>query len=120
MDEARQESADNVAADLMELNDSNENGSVTLTDEDGKTRVTINVTGAPGGIAQPAHIHAGNCTATGAVLYPLTLVVNGHSETMLNSSLQGILSSADDISINVHKSESDLGTYVACAEIGNN
>lgn len=106
-----------VSASLSEQNDSNESGTVTLTEEDGKTRVVLAVSGQPAGVAQPAHIHAGTCASIGAVVYPLTLVVDGRSETLLSVPLDTVLSAATELSVNVHMSELELGTYVACADI---
>lgn len=106
-----------VSASLSEQNDSNESGTITLTEEDGKTKVVLTVSGQPSGVAQPAHIHAGTCASIGAVVYPLTLVVNGRSETLLSVPLDTVLSAATDLSVNVHMSELELGKYVACADI---
>jgi len=102
---------------LSEQNDSNESGSVTLQEKDGKTTVVITLSNQPEGVAQPAHIHAGTCASIGAVVYPLTLVVDGRSETVFDLPLTTMLSAATDLSINVHMSELDLGTYVACGDI---
>lgn len=116
-EEEEEEGEERVEARLSEQNDSGESGSVVLTEEDGKTRVVITLNGQPSGVAQPAHIHADSCATIGAVVYPLTLVANGRSETVLNAPLETVLKAATDISVNVHMSELDLGTYVACADI---
>lgn len=112
-----EEGAERVSASLREQNDSNESGSVTLSEEDGKTKVVLTLNGQPAGVAQPAHIHAGTCASIGAVIYPLTLVVDGRSETVLNLPLETVLAAATELSVNVHMSELNLGTYVACADI---
>src|SRR5688572_22170577 len=62
---------------LTAQNDSGENGTATLTQQNGKTKVVIELTGAPQNTPQPAHIHVGACPNPGAIKYPLTNVVNG-------------------------------------------
>lgn len=102
---------------LKEQNDSGESGTLVLTTENGKTRAVLTINGEPAGSSQPAHIHTGACESIGAVLYPLNLVVNGTSTTLLNIPIATILESTTDLSVNVHKSETDIGTYVACGDI---
>ena len=102
---------------LHEQNDSGESGGVVLTDEGGKTRVVITIAGQADGADQPAHIHTGACATIGAVLFPLNNVVDGRSETVIDTSLADLLATATALSINVHKSALDLGTYVACGDI---
>ncbi|MDA0271230.1 MAG: hypothetical protein O2798_11715 [Chloroflexi bacterium] len=55
---------------VMAVADSGVAGEVILTEVDGKTAVTVTVTGlSEGGHAN--HLHAGSCAATGAVSHPL-------------------------------------------------
>lgn len=97
-------------------NDSNQNGKATLTDLNGKTKVVVEIGSGLAGVAQPAHIHIGSCPAPGAVKYPLQNVVNGRSETMLDVAL---LKLGDELplAINVHKSASEVSTYVSCGDL---
>jgi len=96
-------------------NGSGETGTVSLAAA-GKnsTTVTIAITGAPAG-AQPAHIHKGTCAKLGAVVYPLSNVVGGKSTSAVKSSLPDLTGEA--YAVNVHRSLSDIGTYVACADL---
>lgn len=99
-------------------NGSGESGTTTLTAlTEGKTKVVISVAGAPKGSSQPAHIHLGSCPTPGTVLYPLNAVVDGKSETTLNAPLATILSAGATLSVNVHKSATDLSSYVSCGDI---
>ena len=82
----------------------------------GKVKVTLDVFNAPKGSVQPAHIHLGSCPDPGAVKYPLTSVSNGHSETMLDTSVGEILQQLP-LAINVHKSVKDAKAYVACGNV---
>lgn len=102
---------------LAEQNNSGESGTATLTKENGTTKVVVTLTGQSEDADQPAHIHVGSCATIGAVLYPLNNVVDGKSETIINAELAEILSAAAEISLNVHMSPLDLGTYVACGDI---
>ncbi len=79
-------------------------------------QVVINLTGAPA-TAQPAHIHMGTCQKLNpAPLVPLHNVVNGKSTTFLaGKKLSQYMGT--NIAINVHKSLTDIPTYVACGAI---
>lgn len=104
-----------VTVEFKALNNSGESGKATLTPVDGKTKVFINLTGAPEGVAQPAHIHQGTCENLGGPKYPLEAVKNGNSETTIDAKLSDL--TAGDYAINVHKSEKEISTYVACGDI---
>lgn len=98
-------------------NDSGETGTAVLTEEEeGKTKVTLTIAGAPKGIAQPAHIHSGACPKPGAIVYPLTNVVNGVSETTLDVDTETLMKQLP-LAINVHKSASQAAIYVACGDL---
>jgi hypothetical protein len=103
---------------LSSQNNSGEAGTATLTDVDGKTNVSISLSGAPASTVQPAHIHTGTCAAIGGVSYTLTFPVNGKSETTLNVLLDDLLKKLP-LAINVHKSASEANIYVACGDISN-
>lgn len=107
---------DTLVIDLEELNDSGVSGTATLTDNgDGTTTVSIEVSGATGG--HPAHIHNGTCDDLDPnPLYPLTTVdENGTSETDVPYTLDDLL--ANPTAINLHESDTNLGTYIACGNI---
>ena len=101
---------------LSEQNSSGEMGTATLTEEDGKTKVTLEMQGGADGVPQPAHIHVGACPDVGAVAYPLTNVVDGKSETILDVTL-GELSVKQPLGINVHKSGAEAKVYVSCGDL---
>lgn len=100
---------------LNAQNGSGEDGSATLSEENGKVTVTIKVsngTSAP----QPAHIHRGTCaTLDPKPTYPLTSVVNGESVTTLDVSLATLMS--EPYAINIHKSATEASTYVSCGDL---
>lgn len=101
---------------LLQLNASGEYGTAFLVPEGSKTRVILQLTGAPRENAQPAHIHAGSCANLGAVQYPLAAAVNGYSETILSLSLSSLLSKRP-LAINVHQSTSEAGRYISCGNL---
>lgn len=105
-----------ITVPLTVQNNSGENGSAMLTETDGMIRISITLNGAPADIPQPAHIHSGTCPNPGGILYDLTPLLNGQSETSLGITLSQ-LNSQLPLSINVHKSDTEQGVYVACGNI---
>lgn len=107
---------DQLEVPFAAQNDSGISGTATFVEHDGKTTVTIDLTGAADAVEQPAHIHAGTCaTLDPAPTYPLNNVVDGHSETVVDATIATLL--ASPFAINVHKSAEEITTYVACADI---
>ncbi|QQG47365.1 MAG: hypothetical protein HY044_04550 [Candidatus Woesebacteria bacterium] len=98
---------------LGQQNGSYETGMAVLSEKDGKTTVSITVNGQPKGIAQPAHIHTGACPNPGAVLYPLSSVINNVSTTVLNVKLSDLMKKLP-LAINIHQSATQMGNYVSC------
>ena len=81
--------------------------------------------------AHPAHIHSGTCDQLGDVVFPLADVVTQTGEEMgaagghpvkvsevnnVDAPLQEILDGGH--AINVHLSAEEIGTYIACGNIG--
>lgn len=83
-------------------------------------------------VPHPAHIHEGSCPDVGAVVAPLADVTVAGTEaegaedhihvdvsvSTVELALADIL--AGDHAINVHQSAEDMGTYIACGNIGGN
>lgn len=104
-----------LTVDLGAQNASGETGTAALTQKPEGVEVVITLANAPA-TAQPAHIHQGTCGQLGGVAYPLTSVTGGNSTTIVKGvTIDQLL--ASPMAINVHKSTSDLATYVACGEI---
>lgn len=101
---------------LSQQNNSKESGTATLQEIDGKVKVTLSLTGVATDSAQPAHIHSGACPDVGAVKYPLTSLLKGKSETILDVSMADLLKQLP-LAINVHKSLPEVATYVSCGDI---
>jgi hypothetical protein len=109
--------ADSASVKLEPQNSSGESGTATLTKAgDNKTKVVLEVQGAPAGVSQPVHIHKGTCANLDPKpAYPLSPVVNGKSETTVNASLDSL--EKGGYAINGHKSAQDVKTYVFCGPI---
>jgi hypothetical protein len=108
--------SDEVTVDLAEQNGSGESGTATLTADGEKTKVVLNLENAPA-VPQPAHIHEGSCADLDPnPAYGLTNVMDGMSTTEVDEPLDELRE--EDYAINVHKSGTDLKTYVACGDIG--
>lgn len=103
---------------LNEQNASGQGGQAVIVQVGTSTlRVIVNLVGKPPLEAEPAHIHLGSCPNPGAVKYPLTNVEKGASQTDISNMTLAQLLSELPLAINVHKSATDLKTYVACGDI---
>jgi len=109
--------ADSSTAKLAPQNNSGESGTATLTKVgDDKTKVVLQVQGAPSGTPQPVHIHKGTCDKLDPKpAYPLSPVINGKSESTVNASLDSL--EKGGYAINGHKSAQEASTYVFCGKI---
>ncbi|HYO49536.1 MAG TPA: hypothetical protein VEW94_06760 [Chloroflexia bacterium] len=101
---------------LSAQNDSNQNGTATITDMGGKA-IIVSITLSNGTTEpQPAHIHKGTCANLDPnPAYPLSSVVNGKSETEVPDSMDEL--SKGEYAINIHKSATEASVYVACGDI---
>lgn len=108
--------AETITVELLAQNNSGTTGRATLTEEDGKVRVALALTGSASSTPQPAHIHTGTCPNPDAVKYSLLNVVNGMSDTLLDISFAE-LKSALPLAVNVHKSPTETRVYVACGNL---
>jgi hypothetical protein len=101
---------------LGSMNASGVSGTLTLVEVGpGLTRVDIRV--EPGGNPDmPAHVHPGSCAAMiPQPKYPLRNVVDGVSSTVVPAALVELV--AGDLAVNIHRSNDDMRTYTACADL---
>jgi hypothetical protein len=105
-----------MVVQLRTLNNSAVTGSVTLVDVgEGRTQVQIRVEPA-GNLDMPAHIHPGSCdNLIPQPKHPLENVVNGSSTTIVRASFGDLTQGG--LAVNLHKSNQDLKTYTACADL---
>ena len=105
-----------VMVKLGAQNGSGETGTAMLTQAGDDVKVVATMTGG-GATAQPIHIHQGTCAKLNPKpQYPLTSVEDGKSTTTLKGMKLADLETGD-YAINVHKSTTDIATYVACGDI---
>ena len=105
-----------VTVPLAPQNNSGESGTATLTEQGTKTKVTVVVTGAPAGVAQPLHVHKGTCAQLDPrPSYGLATLTDGKSETTIDVSLAAL--QAGGFAVNGHKSAAEVSTYVFCGNI---
>lgn len=107
---------DVVTVTLEAQNNSGQTGSATLTPEGDNTKVVILLSNAPTAVAQPAHIHLGQCDKLDpAPKWKLEAVKGGQSATVVPVSLDSILK--EKAAINIHKSAEEVQVYVSCGNI---
>ena len=100
---------------LSAQNGSGESGTATLLQSGDNLYVTLRLNNDQN--PQPAHIHKGTCDKLDPKpAYPLSTVQNGKSETKLTGITLAKLT-ASPYAINVHKSLTDIPTYVSCGNI---
>lgn len=70
----------------------------------------------PSAVAQPAHIHQGQCSKLGVIDYRLENIVGGHSISEFEGvKLRDV--ATGNFAINLHASFADFSTFTACGEI---
>jgi hypothetical protein len=106
-----------MTVSMGERNGSMQSGDATLTAvDDSTTHVVISIRSG-GETPQPAHIHKGSCAQLDRQPeHPLEDLVEGESSTHLDVSLDELRDG--EFAINVHKSATEMQTYVACGDIG--
>jgi hypothetical protein len=107
---------DEVVVQLAEVDGSGESGTATLTAMGDQTRVVLELRNTTTD-SQPAHIHEGSCgpSLNPAPLHGLLNVMQGRSETVVNRPLSEL--TAGGLAINIHESDAELETYVACGNL---
>lgn len=104
-----------ITIELVAGREGGQTGSAMLTAKGDQTEVVISVQPPSPGVQQPAHIHTGSCPNVGAVVYPLTNVVDGRSTRLINAKLADLL--AGTFGLNVHKSTAESGIYTSCGNV---
>lgn len=111
-------------ATLAPQNGSNVQGTVSVkpgasTDQ---TLAAVTITGAPAGGVHPWHIHAGKCGDNGPIVGPASaypnLQADANGTATVNATLPIVTPAGGDFSVNVHLSPAEMGTIVACGNLG--
>jgi len=113
---AQQTAPQTITVQMGAQNNSGESGTATITDAgNGQIMVMVNLNNGAS-TPQPAHIHKGTCTNLDPVPFkPLNDVINGKSDTTVGMSIADLAKGG--YAINVHKSASEIATYVSCGDI---
>ncbi len=107
--------AEPITVQLGALNNSGETGTAVLTDAGPKTKVVVEVKGAPAGVGQPLHVHKGTCAQLDPKpAYGLTTLTGGKSETTIDVPIGDL---RKGFAINGHKSAQEASVYVFCGNI---
>lgn len=101
---------------LDQIGASGQKGTAIFQAENGKTKVTLTMTGKKYTSPQPAHIHIGACPKPGDVKYPLSSVVDGKSETLVAVKIEDLFTNLP-LAINVHESAEKVAVYTACGDL---
>jgi hypothetical protein len=109
------DAAEPITVQLTPQNNSGESGTAVLTDAGPKTKVVVEVKGAPAGVGQPLHVHKGTCAQLDPKpAYGLTTLSGGKSETTIDVPIGDL---RKGYAINGHKSAQEASTYVFCGNI---
>lgn len=90
--------------------------------DEGRTRIAIEIRGAPSNSMLPWHVHQGRCGSGGPVIgdptaYP-PLAAGQDGSAAAETTIDLSLEPDADYHINVHRSPSEMDTILACGEIG--
>ena len=97
---------------------SGQTGQFAITELAGlRTRVRITLNSYTPNVSQPAYIHSKQCNVIEGVIWPLTNVKNGYSETVLNVYYNDVASAVSQYSVAVHKSTTEFATITSCGNI---
>lgn len=107
---------------LMPMNGSTVSGTVMVRPvSDAQTQATVTLAGAAPGSVLPWHIHSGTCAQPGGIVGPPTAYtaasVGADGTGTVVVTLPFATPTSGAYSVNVHASPSDMGTYVACADL---
>lgn len=101
---------------LSDVQTSGQSGMASVSDlGEGRTKITITLSGGSPIETQPADIRTGTCARPGVVKFALTNVVNGSSETFVDEPLSSLQDG--HLIFTVHPSAKDKNTITACGSL---
>ncbi|MBD3359096.1 MAG: hypothetical protein GF365_00085 [Candidatus Buchananbacteria bacterium] len=107
--------AETTVVTMQEFNNSNQFGSTALVPENNKTRIIINLANSPN-YPQQAYILEGSCEQPGDVIYTLSPLINGKSETVIDLSLKKLFNKLP-LTIAVYRETPATQVNVSCGSI---
>jgi hypothetical protein len=109
-----------ITIDFVPVQDVGITGSARLVDYGMEQMVVVlALRGTQGGNVHPAHIHSGTCETGGPVVLPLESVdgTSGLSVTLAHADLHALAEGLEH-HINIYASPEDMGTIIACGDLG--
>ena len=109
-------------ATIRSLEDDGHNGSATARAlPDGRTEVTVTLSGGSGGGEHPWHVHRGTCGSNGEIVgsknaYPI-LRPDQSGYASETARIDTALDPSGSYYINIHQSPNQLDVIVACGEL---
>ncbi len=98
---------------LEAQNNSNQNGTITFEEIDGKVNYKISLENASG---EQVHIHNGSCPTPGTVRYTLNSLTNGKAEGTLSGRINlSVLKDMGQMAVDAHKPNQK--TTVSCGNV---
>jgi hypothetical protein len=110
------DAASSASVKLREQGGSGQTGTAMFASDGRATTVVVELSNPPA-LPQPSHIHMGTCESPNPQpAFPLDHVVGGRAETTIGASLEE-LQGGESFYVNVHESEAEIETVVACGDI---
>ena len=112
------------SANLAPMNGSGVTGSATVTpgSNANSTQVDLMVSGAPAGGVHPWHVHRGQCGNDQGIVGPANaypaVAVGADGTGRVLATIPAGLDRGGQYMVNVHQSPQDMGTIVACGNLG--
>ncbi len=107
--------AETTVVTMQEFNNSNQSGSAALVSENNQTRIIINLANSPN-YAQQVYILKGSCEQPGEIMYTLSPLINGQSETVIDLSLKNLFDQLP-LTIAVYRETQTDQVNVSCGSI---
>jgi hypothetical protein len=96
-------------------------GSAMVRPSGSTEAATVSITGAPPNSTLPWHVHSGTCATGGGVVGAgsayTPLAVGADGKATASATITASLDTGAQYHVNIHKSESDMGTIVACGDL---
>lgn len=102
--------------------ESNSVANATMTRlADRQVRATVTLRGGLAGGSYPWHVHVGSCDSQGAILgdpdeYP-PLVPGADGKGNVTATFDATIDPGASYHVNVHRSEAEMGTVIACGDL---
>lgn len=110
------ETTKELAVYLKAMNHYKQTGSASLTEKNGRVTIGISTTGEPKNVVQFANIYSGTCESLGNIKFPLANIINGSSQTDLETTIVNLQNSGP-LALNINRTQGDNKNSVSCANL---